>query len=148
MAGVPQELLWETFAMEMPVPDSAIITRKDAIVAGLKAILPEPEAVISDPNETRAYECDALTAYRCQPLAVVLPATTEEVAAVLKFCHEEGVPVVPRGAGTSLAGGSLPTADSIDAGGVAHERRARNQLCRPLHPGTDRAHQPVGHRRG
>jgi hypothetical protein len=82
--------LWETFAMEMPVPDSAIITRKDAIVAGLKAILPEPEAVISDPNETRAYECDALTAYRCQPLAVVLPATTEEVAAVLKFCHAEG----------------------------------------------------------
>jgi glycolate oxidase len=108
--------LWETFAMEMPVPDSAIITRKDAIVAGLKAILPEPEAVISDPNETRAYECDALTAYRCQPLAVVLPATTEEVAAVLKFCHAEGVPVVPRGAGTSLAGGSLPTADSIVLG--------------------------------
>jgi glycolate oxidase len=58
----------------------------------------------------------AMTAYRCPPLAVVLPATTEEVAAVLKFCHAEGVPVVPRGAGTSLAGGSLPTADSVVLG--------------------------------
>ena len=102
--------------MEMPVPNQAILARKAQIVAGLKAILPEAEAVISDPNETRAYECDALTAYRCQPLAVVLPATTEEVAAVLKFCHAEGLPVVPRGAGTSLAGGSLPTADSIVLG--------------------------------
>jgi len=102
--------------MEMPVPNQAILARKDAIVAGLKAVLPEPEAVISDPHETRAYECDALTAYRCQPLAVVLPAATEEVAAVLKFCHAEGLPVVPRGAGTSLAGGSLPTEDSIVLG--------------------------------
>ena len=102
--------------MEMPVPDQAVIGRKADIVAALSGILPHPEAVISDPNETRAYECDALTAYRCHPLAVVLPATTEEVAAVLKYCHAEGVPVVPRGAGTSLAGGSLPTADSIVLG--------------------------------
>ena len=101
--------------MEMPVPDQGVLDRKASIVARLEQILPG-EAVISDPNETRAYECDALTAYRCQPLAVVLPATTEEVAACLKICHEEGVPVVPRGAGTSLAGGSLPTADSIIIG--------------------------------
>lgn len=101
--------------MEMPVPDQSVLDRKASIVARLQQLLPG-EAVISDPNETRAYECDALTAYRCQPLAVVLPATTEEVAACLKICHEEGVPVVPRGAGTSLAGGSLPTADSIIIG--------------------------------
>ena len=101
--------------MEMPVPDQGVLDRKASIVARLEQILPG-EAVISDPNETRAYECDALTAYRCQPLAVVLPATTEEVAACLKICHEEDVPVVPRGAGTSLAGGSLPTADSIIIG--------------------------------
>ena len=62
------------------------------------------------------YECDGLTAYRCPPLAVVLPRTTEEVSAVLKICREMGVPVVPRGAGTSLAGGSLPTADSVILG--------------------------------
>jgi glycolate oxidase len=101
--------------MEMPVPDQGVLERKASIVARLEQLLPG-EAVISDPNETRAYECDALTAYRCQPLAVVLPGTTEEVAACLKICHEEGVPVVPRGAGTSLAGGSLPTADSIIIG--------------------------------
>ena len=101
--------------MEMPIPDQSVLDRKASIVATLEKLLPD-EAVISDPNETRAYECDALTAYRCQPLAVVLPGTTEEVAECLKICHEEGVPVVPRGAGTSLAGGSLPTADSIIIG--------------------------------
>ncbi|WP_112320459.1 FAD-linked oxidase C-terminal domain-containing protein [Oceanibium sediminis] len=101
--------------MEMPAPDAGILARKAAIVAGLQALLPA-DAVISDPMETRAYECDALTAYRCPPLAAVLPSSTEEVAAVLKFCHEQGVPVVPRGSGTSLAGGALPTADSVILG--------------------------------
>ncbi|NNJ75763.1 MAG: FAD-binding protein [Anderseniella sp.] len=101
--------------MEMPVPDQGVLERKASIVARLEKLLPG-EAVISDPNETRAYECDALTAYRCPPLAVVLPANTAEVSAVLRICHDEGVPVVPRGAGTSLAGGSLPTADSIIIG--------------------------------
>ena len=66
--------------------------------------------------ETRAYECDALTAYKCAPLAAVLPRSTAEVSAVLKICHEEDVPVVPRGSGTSLAGGALPTADSVVLG--------------------------------
>ncbi|KUF10630.1 FAD-linked oxidase C-terminal domain-containing protein [Pseudoponticoccus marisrubri] len=101
--------------MQMPAPDSTVLTRKARIVERLLSVLPA-DAVIHDPAETRAYECDALTAYRCPPLAAVLPATTEEVAAVLRICHEEGVPVVPRGAGTSLAGGALPTADSVILG--------------------------------
>ncbi|WP_353473385.1 FAD-linked oxidase C-terminal domain-containing protein [Salipiger sp. H15] len=101
--------------MEMPAPDASILARKDEIVARLRAVLPE-DAVISDLSETRAYECDALTAYRCPPLCAVLPSTTEEVAAVLRICHAEGVPVVPRGSGTSLAGGALPTADSVILG--------------------------------
>ncbi len=101
--------------MQMPEPNAAILSGKAAIVAKLRMILPE-DAVIHDPNETRAYECDGLSAYRCQPLAVVLPANTEEVVAVLKLCHAEGVPVVPRGSGTSLAGGALPTEDSIILG--------------------------------
>jgi glycolate oxidase len=101
--------------MDMPVPDAGVIARKERIVARLRAVLP-PDAVIDDPAETRAYECDALTAYRCPPLAAVLPASTEEVAAVLRICHEERVPVVPRGSGTSLAGGALPTADSVILG--------------------------------
>ena len=98
--------------MEMPLPNAEILARKAAIVARLQAVLPH-DAVVHDPNETRAYECDALTAYRCAPLAAVLPRSTAEVAAVLKICHEEGVPVVPRGSGTSLAGGALPTADCV-----------------------------------
>jgi glycolate oxidase len=101
--------------MEMPAPNPAVLARKDAIVARLQSVLPKG-AVIHDPAETRAYECDALTAYRCAPLAAVLPASTEEVSAVLRICHEEGVPVVPRGSGTSLAGGALPTADSVILG--------------------------------
>ena len=98
--------------MEMPEPRARVLARKAEIVARLQAVLPR-DAVIHDPAEVRAYECDALTAYRCPPLAAVLPASTAEVAAVLRICHEEGVPVVPRGAGTSLAGGSLPTADCV-----------------------------------
>jgi glycolate oxidase len=101
--------------MQMPIPDAAILARKSRIVERLLQVLPA-DAVIHDPFETRAYECDALTAYRCPPLAAVLPRTTAEVAAALRVCHEEGVPVVPRGSGTSLAGGALPTADCVILG--------------------------------
>lgn len=101
--------------MKMPVPDPNVLSRRAEIVARLEAVLPAG-AVISAEEEVRVYECDALTAYRCPPLAAVLPANTEEVSAVLKICHEMGVPVVPRGSGTSLAGGALPTADSVILG--------------------------------
>lgn len=101
--------------MQMPIPDQVILARKPAVVAALRDALPA-DAVIDAPEETRAYECDALSAYACQPLAVVLPRTTEEVAAALRVCHAMGVPVVPRGSGTSLAGGALPTADSVVLG--------------------------------
>jgi glycolate oxidase len=101
--------------MDMPLPNPSILSRKARIVDRLLAILPR-DAVIDAPAETRAYECDGLTAYRCPPLAAVLPRTTAEVSAVLRLCHEEGVPVVPRGSGTSLAGGALPTADCVILG--------------------------------
>ena len=101
--------------MQMPETNRNVLLGKARIVARLRDVLPEG-AVIDAPEETRAYECDALTAYRCSPLAVVLPTSTEEVAAVLRICREESVPVVPRGAGTSLAGGALPTADSVILG--------------------------------
>ncbi|WP_049732289.1 FAD-linked oxidase C-terminal domain-containing protein [Rhizobium ecuadorense] len=96
----------------MPEPRADILARLPQIIAELEAALPKA-TVISDPQETRAYECDALTAYRCPPLAVVLPRSTEEVATAMRVCYERRVPVVPRGAGTSLAGGALPTADSV-----------------------------------
>jgi glycolate oxidase len=101
--------------MDMPAPSPRVLARKASIVERLRTLLP-PGQVIDDPAETRVYECDALTAYRCAPLCVVLPTSTEEVARVLRLCHEERVPVVPRGAGTSLAGGSLPTADAVVLG--------------------------------
>ncbi|MFQ6551414.1 FAD-linked oxidase C-terminal domain-containing protein [Aestuariibius insulae] len=101
--------------MEMPAPDPLVLSKKAALVAALRDHLAE-DAVISDPAETRVYECDALTAYRCPPLCVVLPSSTEEVSQVLKICHRMNVPVVPRGSGTSLAGGALPTEDSVILG--------------------------------
>lgn len=101
--------------MEMPIPDPAVLARKARVVEKLREVLPR-DAVIDDPMETRAYECDALTAYRCPPMVAVLPSTTAEVSDVLRICHEIGVPVVPRGSGTSLAGGALPTADCVILG--------------------------------
>ncbi|MBT3141170.1 FAD-binding oxidoreductase [Phaeobacter gallaeciensis] len=96
--------------MEMPIPNPAVLARKARVVDRLLSVLPK-DAVIHKEAETRAYECDALTAYKCPPMLAVLPSTTQEVSDVLRICHEEGVPVVPRGSGTSLAGGALPTAD-------------------------------------
>jgi glycolate oxidase len=101
--------------MEMPAPNPAILAKKPQLIDRLRQVMPA-EAIISDPFETKAYECDALTAYKCPPLLAVLPASTKEVSDVLRICHEMGVPVVPRGSGTSLAGGALPTEDSVILG--------------------------------
>jgi glycolate oxidase len=101
--------------MDMPRPNPAVLSIKAELVARLLAVLPE-DAVIHDEMETRAYECDALTAYKCPPMLAVLPRTTQEVSDVLRICHAMHVPVVPRGSGTSLAGGALPTADCVILG--------------------------------
>ena len=101
--------------MDMPRPSDLVINRKAHIAALLRDAI-GAAGVIDDPMETRAYECDGLAAYACPPMLVTLPSSTEEVAAVLKICHAEGVPVVPRGSGTSLAGGALPTADCVIVG--------------------------------
>ena len=96
-----------------PKPD--VLGRRAEIVAGLAALLPE-DALIADAIRLRPYETDGLSAYRQPPLAVVLPDSTEQVAAVMAFCHANGVRVIPRGAGTSLSGGALPSADSVVIG--------------------------------
>ena len=101
--------------MDMPKPDAAVLAKKPLLFERLLQVLPA-DAVITEEAETRAYECDALTAYRCPPLAAVLPSNTAEVSNVLRICHDMGVPVVPRGAGTSLAGGALPTVDCVILG--------------------------------
>jgi glycolate oxidase len=96
----------------MPVPDSTVIARRDEIIAAVKAIVPG-DGVIVDEDALRVYECDGLTAYHQLPLIVVLPETVGQVSKILKYCHDAGVKVVPRGAGTSLSGGALPVADGI-----------------------------------
>ncbi|MFO0990577.1 MAG: FAD-linked oxidase C-terminal domain-containing protein [Hyphomicrobiales bacterium] len=99
----------------MPQPDAETIARRAEIAADLRAIVPG-EGVIETPVEMRAYETDALTAYRQMPLLVVLPQTTGQVSRILRYCHEKSIKVVPRGAGTSLSGGALPLADGIILG--------------------------------
>ncbi|MGO8918993.1 MAG: FAD-linked oxidase C-terminal domain-containing protein [Stellaceae bacterium] len=101
--------------MRMPTPDAAVIARRAEIAAALRAIVPG-EGVILAEDERRAYESDGLTAYRQPPLLAVLPSDTAQVSQVLRYCHEHGVKVVPRGAGTSLSGGALPLADGIILG--------------------------------
>ena len=98
--------------VKMPVPDGAVLSRRGEIVAALRGIVPG-EGVISDPASLRAYESDGLTAYRQVPLVVVLPETTAQVSAILRWCNAAGVKVVPRGSGTSLSGGALPLEDGV-----------------------------------
>ncbi|WP_062111382.1 FAD-linked oxidase C-terminal domain-containing protein [Aureimonas sp. AU40] len=99
-------------AIQMPKPSGEILGRRAEIVSALRAIVPG-EGVVDASVEMRVFETDALTAYRQMPLAVVLPETVAEVAAVLRYCHANRIPVVPRGSGTSLSGGSLPLEDGV-----------------------------------
>src|SRR5690242_16982638 len=99
-------------SLRMPEPDGAVLERRGRIVAALRTIV-SGEGVISAERELRPYETDGLTAYRQLPMVVVLPETTQQVAEILRYCHGEGIKVVPRGAGTSLSGGALPLADGV-----------------------------------
>jgi glycolate oxidase subunit GlcD len=97
------------------------------------------EYVITDPDRLIAYESDGLTAYRSAPRAVVLPRSTEEVAEVVALLHGEGIAVVPRGAGTGLSGGALPTGDGVVVGTARMNRILKidtlNRLAR-VQPGV------------
>src|SRR4249920_3165673 len=99
-------------SVRMPELDAEILGRRDRIVTALRSIVPG-EGVIAGEREMRPYETDGLTAYRQLPMVVVLPETTEQVARILRYCHEQGIKVVPRGAGTSLSGGALPLGDGV-----------------------------------
>jgi glycolate oxidase len=99
-------------SVHMPPADEAVLGRRREIVAALSAIVPG-EGVIAAEREMRPYESDGLTAYRQLPMVVVLPETTEQVARVLRYCHQNKIKVVPRGAGTSLSGGALPLVDGV-----------------------------------
>src|SRR6516225_9341138 len=98
--------------MKLPAPDDAVLRRRTEIIEALRQIVPGEGVIVSE-AERRAYESDGLTAYRQVPMVVVLPSRVDQVAAVLRYCQEQGVKVVPRGAGTSLSGGALPLADGV-----------------------------------
>src|SRR5258708_29330477 len=98
--------------MQMPPLDPAILARRSEIVSALRAIV-LGEGVIDDLEGMRPYECDGLSAYRQMPLVVVLPETVAQVSAILRYCQDNKVKVVPRGAGTSLSGGAMPVGDAI-----------------------------------
>jgi glycolate oxidase len=99
----------------LPPPKTDMLDRRDEIVAALREIVPG-DGVIAEARLLKPYETDGLSAYRQPPLAVVLPETTAQVAAVLRYCAGIGLRVIPRGAGTSLSGGALPLADAVVVG--------------------------------
>ncbi len=88
----------------MPLTPEIVVKLREAV---------GPQNVITAPEELRTYECDALTAYRAVPGAVVLPAGTEEVQAVVRICYQARIPFVARGSGTGLSGGAMPVPDGV-----------------------------------
>ncbi len=102
--------------MNTATPDPAVLAdtaaRRAQVAAALLQVLPA-RAVLSEPEDTRPYECDGLAAYRQLPMIVVLPDSEAQIVAVLQVCRELKVPIVPRGAGTGLSGGAMPIADGV-----------------------------------
>ena len=99
--------------MKMPTPDAEAIKKRSRIAADLRACLSDAALVIEDESGRKAYESDGLTAYRTPPLLAVLPDTVADVQATMRYCFENEIKVVPRGAGTSLSGGALPLLDGV-----------------------------------
>ena len=112
LARRPHTMTTLTDAPSTPTDPTRRATRQAEVVAALGAVLPA-HALLWQNEDTVPYECDGLTAYRQRPLAVALPETGEQVAAVLRVCHGLGVPVVARGAGTGLSGGAMPHAEGV-----------------------------------
>jgi glycolate oxidase len=83
----------------------------DFVEAAVRAL--GADGVVREPEQLRTYECDGLTGHRVVPALVVLPASTRQVQAAVRLCHDHGVPFVARGAGTGLSGGALPIAGGV-----------------------------------
>lgn len=92
--------------------DPRFAVDRPTLIARLRQVLP-PQALLIEEEELRPYECDGLTAFRELPLLVALPADEAQAQAVLRICHEQRAPVVPRGAATGLSGGAMPHLDGV-----------------------------------
>src|SRR5471032_1907225 len=111
--------------MNAAIPDPELLAaRRQRVAAALLAVLPA-RCVLSEPEDTRPYECDGLAAYRQLPMIVALPDSEAQVIAIHNICRELAVAVVPRGAGTGLSGGAMPIAD-----GVVLSTARMNQIVR------------------
>ncbi len=99
-------------SLQMPKVDKSTLLNKEKIIKDIYKIL-KSENVLAHKDEIKPYETDALTAYRQTPLVVVLPETVSEVSRILKYCNENKIRIVPRGAGTGLTGGALPLKDCV-----------------------------------
>jgi len=99
-------------SLQMPKVQQSILSNKDKIITDLCEII-NRDNILSHEDEVRPYETDALAAYKQKPLLVVLPETVDQVSEILKYCNENKIKVVPRGAGTGLSGGALPLADCV-----------------------------------
>jgi glycolate oxidase len=99
-------------SLQSDTVDGAREQRREKLVAALAQLLPR-ESILFRQEDTAPFECDALTAYRTTPMAVVLPESEAQVAAILRTCHQLQVPVVARGAGTGLSGGATPHAAGV-----------------------------------
>ena len=104
-------------------------------LSGLESLFPK-DRLLCDPAYLAAFESDGLTAFRTKPRAVVIPETSEEVIAVVRWCNQHEVPFVARGSGTSLSGGSLPVAEGIV---IALNRlnQLRHPFCDLISPHTN-----------
>lgn len=99
-------------AIVVPAANRATILRRSELIAGLGRLI-SVGRVIEDEQGCGVYAADAFVGHAALPLAVVLPGSVREVTQVLRFCYESGLKVFPRGAGTSLVGGAVGSADGI-----------------------------------
>lgn len=96
----------------MTISDTDNPVHAESLAAEFRQFV-DPEYVIIDAETQRPYECDGLSMYCAMPLIVVLPETVEQVQRVMRICHERGVPVIARGAGTGLSAGAMPREDAV-----------------------------------
>ena len=99
----------------MPIGEREMVQKLSEILS--------PDRVLSGPGVQRAYDCDAYTVDRSKPAAIVLPGSTEEVSAIVRWCVANGIPFTGRGAGTGLSGGALPA-----LGGVVVSTKRMNRI--------------------
>ncbi len=124
--------------LSMPKPETEILRNREELIRRLREIVPV-ENVIDEQTDLRAYECDALTMYHQLPLVVVLPETVDQVSKIMALASELNVKIVPRGAGTSLSGGSLPLEDGILLGMSKFDRILETDFanrCVRVQPGV------------